>query len=108
MKKSVVVILAFLLIFGLTMPAYCAGPITKLGRGFSNLLTFPCEVPWQIEQAGKQNGITAAWSYGILNGIFMAGVRAVVGAYEVATFPVPFPGNFEPILTDPEFFFKTQ
>ena len=33
-----------------------------------------------------------------------AGNRAVVGAYEVVTFPIPLPSDYEPILTDPEFF----
>jgi len=104
MKKAILMIAVFLIAVSLTAPAYC-GPVEKLGRGFSNLLTFPCEIVYQINKTGEQNGITAAWSYGALNGIFMAGVRAVTGAYEIVTFPVPIPGDFEPILTDPEFFF---
>lgn len=89
-------------------PAYCGGPVEKLGRGISNTLTFPCEIPYQIRQTNRQNGFMAAISYGILNGAFMAGARALVGIYEIVTFPVPIPGDFGPILADPEFFFNTS
>jgi hypothetical protein len=33
-------------------------------------------------------------------------VRAVVGVYEIATFPIPLPKGYGPILKDPEFFFE--
>jgi len=105
MKKIAVCLLVLSFLIGAAAPAYCGGSVKKLGRGFSNVLTFPCEIWYQIGQTNEQNGFTAAMSYGVLKGVFMAGARALVGAYEIATFPVPAPGGFEPILTDPEFFF---
>ena len=108
MKKIFVFLLIFSILAGVTSPAYCGGPVEKLGRGLSNALTFPCEIPYQISQTNKQNGLMAALSYGVLNGIFMTGARALVGVYEIATFPIPAPGDFDPILTDPEFFFNTS
>ncbi len=108
MKKIIVCYLMFSILIGAASPAYCNGPVEKLGRGFSNTLTFPCEIPYQISQSNKQNGLTAALSYGVLNGIFMAGVRALVGVYEIVTFPIPAPGGFDPILENPEFFFNAS
>lgn len=107
MNKIIILILVVLLALSLAAPAYC-GPVEKIGRGVSNMLTFPCEVPWRIKQSYDQNGITGALSWGVLNGVFMAGYRAILGAYETATFFLPFPGDFQPILTDPEFFFETK
>jgi putative exosortase-associated protein (TIGR04073 family) len=107
MAKIVLSVMVMLFLVGLAATAYCDGPTDKLGRGFSNLLTFPCEVPNRIKEEYQKNGITAAWSYGILKGIFYAGARALVGAYEIVSFPVPIPGDFQPILTDPEYFFET-
>lgn len=106
MKKIPILFLILMILSGAAAPAYCGGPVEKLGRGIANVLTFPFEIPHQISETNNQNGLTAALSYGVLNGIFMAGVRALAGVYEIATFPIPAPGSFGPILTDPEFFFS--
>ena len=34
--------------------------------------------------------------------------RAVVGVYEIATFPIPLPKDYEPIITDPEFILQKE
>lgn len=78
-------------------------PLRKLGRGLSNCVTFPIEIPNQISKTNNTDGAMAAFTYGVVKGITMTMFRAVVGVYEVATFPIPFPKNYEPILTDPEF-----
>ncbi|MCX5679797.1 MAG: exosortase system-associated protein, TIGR04073 family [Candidatus Omnitrophica bacterium] len=108
MKKVSIFIVAVLLIVVVVSSGYCSGPAEKLSRGISNILTFPCEIPYQISETNKQNGLTTAIGYGTLKGIFMAGVRVLMGVYEVITFPIPAPGNFEPIMTDPEFFFNSK
>lgn len=82
----------------------CAGDwMKKLGRGLANCLTFPIEVPNQISKTNNCDGPMAAATVGLVKGIVMAGFRAVVGVYEVATFPLPIPENYKPILTDPEY-----
>ncbi len=107
MKNAMVIFLVCSILAGAAAPAHCHGPEEKLGRGFANLLTFPCEIPYQISQARQQNGLAGAVTYGFVGGFFMAAVRAVVGVYEIATFPFP-TGNFEPMLTNPEFFFSAS
>jgi putative exosortase-associated protein (TIGR04073 family) len=80
----------------------------KLGRGVCNLATFPFELTNQIGRTNNSDGAMAALTWGIIKGVGMTGFRALVGAYEVVTFPFPIPGNYDPILTDPEFFFDGE
>lgn len=81
----------------------CGDPLKKLGRGLANLLTFPIEIPNQISKTNNCDGPMAAATYGLVKGVVMGTFRAVVGAYEVVTFPVPLPEGYKPILTDPEY-----
>lgn len=83
-------------------------PIKKLGRGLCNCGTFPFELPMQMSKVHMTDGPFAGWTWGILKGMGMMAVRAVVGVYEVATFPFPLPACYKPILTDPEFMFEEQ
>ena len=78
-------------------------PLRKLGRGLSNCISFPMEFPSQISKVNNSDGPMAACSYGVVKGAVMCIFRAVVGVYEVATFPIPVPRAYKPILTDPEF-----
>jgi len=97
--------LVFLFILSMAVPsAYCDDALKKLGRGLCNCLTFPLEIIEQVKRTNLSDGPLAGCTYGLLKGIGMMGVRAMVGVYEVATFPVPLPKNYEPILKDPEFF----
>jgi putative exosortase-associated protein (TIGR04073 family) len=84
--------------------AYCDDALKKLGRGAANCVTFPVEIIEQVKRVNNSDGATAAFTYGIMKGVGMMVVRALVGVYEVATFPIPLPKNYEPILKDPEFF----
>jgi len=83
-----------------------ATALKKLGRGLANVLTCPYEVVYRIGEANDEDGVIAAFTWGIINGVFRVGYRAVVGVYEVATFPIPFPADYKPIITDPEFFLQ--
>jgi len=77
--------------------------LRKLGRGISNCLTFPLEIFNQISKTNNTDGPMAALSYGLAKGVVMTGYRALVGVYEVVTFPIPFPEYYKPIIVDPEF-----
>lgn len=77
--------------------------LRKLGRGLANCLTFPVEIPNRISDVNNADGPMAAITYGLVKGIVMSLFRASVGAYEVVTFPIPFPDGYRPIIKDPEF-----
>jgi len=104
-KKKICCIIV-LFIFGalITINSYADSPLKKLGRGAANIVTSPFEIPCRIGEANNEDGPFAAFTYGILNGIFRMGLRIVVGAYEIVTFPIPFPKDYGPVITDPEFF----
>ena len=101
-----IIVIGFTLLFVLTFltPVYCDDALKKLGRGAANCLTCPIEITEQISRSNEADGVFAAATVGLLKGVFMTCVRAVVGVYEVATFPIPLPAHYGPILTDPEFF----
>jgi putative exosortase-associated protein (TIGR04073 family) len=74
---------------------YATGAVTKLGRGFVNLVTGWTELvvqPWRAIQA--QGPVGGPIGFG--KGIGLSVLRTLAGAYEIATFPVPVPENWEP------------
>jgi putative exosortase-associated protein (TIGR04073 family) len=98
------------LVAGVALPAYCAedNAMTKLGRGVANMVTFPLEVPEQISRANNSDGPFAGYTVGVLKGFGCALGRACVGVFEAATFLIPYPKDFKPVLKDPEYFFENS
>ena len=108
-KRLILFALAFLLLSGaFRSDAHCDDATKKLGRGFCNVVTCPFELALQPSRVNTSDGPMAAATWGVLKGIGMTGLRALVGVYEVVTFPIPFPKQYKPILKDPEFFFEEQ
>jgi putative exosortase-associated protein (TIGR04073 family) len=105
-KRIFFVVLILLLVASFAADAYCDTPIKKIGRGICNILTCPLEFVAQIGQVNKSDGPMSAVTYGVAKGVVMVLVRGVVGVYETVTFPLPFPPDYKPILTDPEFVFE--
>ncbi|MGD0016916.1 MAG: exosortase system-associated protein, TIGR04073 family [Verrucomicrobiia bacterium] len=75
--------------------------LRKLGRGFANVLFGVIEVPNQITKADSDLG-GAAIPYGVGKGFVRWIGRELVGVYEIATFAIPFPGGYKPVMK-PEF-----
>ncbi len=76
----------------------CASAERKLGRGLNNL-TEPLrlgEFGRAYEQAYLWDGPDASTSVGMIKGINRTIGRTVVGAVEVATFPIPSEPYFKP------------
>jgi putative exosortase-associated protein (TIGR04073 family) len=71
---------------------------TKLVRGLANLTTGVGEIPKQIYLVGKREGWVQGAVRGPLEGLGMFIARTVVGAYDVATFPIPLPSGYQPVL----------
>lgn len=105
MKKVVVVLIAIAILFTASA-AHAETMLKKLGRGMANVLTCPVEIFYRIGEANAESGPIAGITWGLLNGFYRMGTRGLVGAYEVVTFPIPFPRNYKPIIDDPEFFFE--
>ena len=81
---------------------YAEGTTRKLGRGICNVATGPLELIRKPSLVNQQDGGLAGATIGIVQGIWATVAREVVGVYEVATFFLPIPRGFHPIVT-PEF-----
>ena len=106
----VVLFLLATLLFTALMPAreaYADDMWVKLGRGLGNVIFGVSEILYQPAELGKVERWPIAILGGIPKGVFYAVARELVGVYEVLTFPVPVPPNFEPIMK-PEFIISSE
>lgn len=87
-----------------TGSSYVSGSLRKLGRGISNIVTSPIELPRKIEKVGLRDGWVAGATVGVLQGAWRTILRALAGVYETVTFFVEAPADFRPII-QPEFVF---
>ncbi len=116
MKKLVQIVFIMVFILNMATPGYCGGPMKKftrgpmkkLTRGLSNLVTCPLEIPNRIKMTAKEGKLIDTIGCGIPKALAMMIFRAAIGFYEVMTFPIPIPENYEPMITDPEFFWKSS
>lgn len=79
---------------------YTAGD--KLARGLANVLASPLELPRNVQNMTEDQGVLVGWTGGMAQGIGMTALRIIVGAYEIITFPIPFPEDYKPVI-EPEF-----
>ncbi|MFH1594530.1 MAG: exosortase system-associated protein, TIGR04073 family [Candidatus Omnitrophota bacterium] len=87
-------------------PLYADSPLKKLGRGTANIITCPAEIFQRVDEVNKDSGPLAALTWGLAKGLYRTVVRGAVGVYEVISFPFPFPAEYKPIITDPEFYME--
>ena len=70
-------------------PGAKQGVFRKLSRGIANVFYGVTEVPYSYNKALRNDGSTAANTYGLINGVERTAVRIGYGLYEVVTFPFP-------------------
>jgi len=104
MKGCLTALILVCLVFSSAGSVYADGPVEKLGRGLANVLTSIFELPKGMGDVTNSDGVFAGVTYGTLKGVVNTVKRTLVGGYEIATFPIPFPNDYGPILKDPEFF----
>ena len=105
-KRSNPLPLFFLLNAFLSLPpapqVYADTAWTKLGRGFCNTAFGWVEIFYQVGVLSKTERWPIAVAGGLPKGILYGVLRTAVGVYELATFPVPLPEHYRPIM-EPEF-----
>lgn len=79
-------------------PSVVLQAATKLTRGIANFTTGWVELPKQIYLVGKNEGWVTGAIRGPIDGFGMFLARTIAGAYEVLTFPVPLPPQYQPML----------
>jgi len=88
-----------------TSPGYLEGSAKKLGRGVANLLTGPLELIREPYLVSQREGGVSGLTVGIVRGVVSGVIRELAGVIEVATFFVPVPKGFQP-LVQPEFIYS--
>lgn len=76
--------------------------LRKLGRGVANVLFGIVEVPNQVTKTTAAHGGGAGVTYGVGKGVVRWIGREFAGAYDIVTFPIPFPRGYKPVMR-PEF-----
>ena len=77
-------------------------PVRKLQRGFVNIALSPIEITTELAKDEKTQSAIPSWATGFGRGsLFMVG-RALAGVYDMLTAPIPFPGDYGPLVY-PEF-----
>jgi putative exosortase-associated protein (TIGR04073 family) len=107
----VVGVAALLCLFTLAAPAVVSAgqtantgnPGRKLGRGLANLFLGAADIPHYISDVNARYGPAAATFYGPIKGLGHTLHRAVIGAFEVVTFIIPFKNVGYGPLIQPEY-----
>ena len=110
MKKSFTLLIAILALFAFSLPLMAAEaeiqgegtPQRKLQRGFLNIALSPIEISNELSKEVRNDTFPPSWVAGLGRGSAYAVGRALVGVYEIVTFPIPYPAHYKPVL-QPEF-----
>lgn len=73
----------------------------KFGRGITNIITSPLEIPKQTVLMTRDLGFPGVL-VGPFGGVLMTGYRAIIGVAETVFFMVPAPGYYDEMI-EPEF-----
>jgi putative exosortase-associated protein (TIGR04073 family) len=74
----------------------------KFGRGLAAMTTGFLELPGNVVETTRKQGIGYGLTIGVAKGCGMIVARELVGVYEFVTAPFPAPPGYKPILK-PEF-----
>ena len=76
--------------------------LRKLQRGFLNVALSPFELSNELSKEVRNDTLPPSWVAGLGRGSIYTVGRALVGVYEMVTFPIPYPAKYKPVLS-PEF-----
>lgn len=76
--------------------------LRKAQRGFLNIALCPFEISNELAKEVRNDTLPPSWFAGIGRGSIYAVGRALVGVYELVTFPIPCPASYKPVI-QPEF-----
>jgi putative exosortase-associated protein (TIGR04073 family) len=76
-------------------------PASKLGRGITNVVLSPGEYVVQTAKLMETHDPLTSYFGGILQGTCKMVERIGGGIYEIATFPVPIPKKYRPLMDPP-------
>ena len=83
------------------------GMANKLARGVANVATGWLEFPKQIYITCKEDGFAKGLTVGPIKGLGMTLVRTGAGLGETVTFPIAYPGFYDPFF-DPSYVWQKE
>ena len=98
----VVMSMTLVLVLGSLTPAFAQDIGHKLGRGLLNVATGWVEIPKGIRDGSQQENPVLGVTTGIFKGLGLGVLRTGVGAFDVVTFPIPWPKDYAPVY-EPEY-----
>lgn len=108
--KRLTFLLGCLLVVSLltATPAYSQGTVDKsvrkLGRGLVNVATGWVELPMQLSSGMSGTGGIEGFFLGLGKGLVWTVLRTGAGAIETATFLLPVPSDYGPLMQPPTVF----
>ncbi len=113
MKRSYKSLIAVFVLLAFSLPAMAdVAPeaeiqgegtcLRKLQRGFLNVALSPFELSNELSKEVRNDTFPPSWVAGLGRGACYTVGRALVGVYEMVTFPIPYPADYKPVL-QPEF-----
>ena len=105
--KGAVILIVALMILNMASVGYAQSMGEKLHRGLTNILTGWFEIPNNMYTATSKHDFASAFFIGLPKGCLMTILRTGAGIYDTATFAIPFPQDYKPIL-EPEFAFTDK
>ncbi len=93
-------VLFFLFAFAVlaAQPAMAKDAVIKLSRGLVNIVTSPVEYYVQYNLAADGTNPAVGLLGGLIYGTGYTVARIGSGAYDVVTFPIPLPKDYEPLM----------
>ena len=83
------------------------GMANKIARGVTNIATGWLELPKQIYITCKEDGYAKGLTVGPMKGLGMTLVRTGAGIGETLTFPIAYPGFYDPFF-DPSYVWQKE
>lgn len=108
MKKAIPILLIAVLILSFSSAVYAKTPSDKLSRGVANVFSGFLEVPRTMGEEWKISKNAAVGLFaGFFKGIVLGVVRTGSGLWDVLTFPIAVPKDYEP-LYKPDYVFDKK
>ncbi len=101
--RNVLVIAVFLSCVFVSNSFGADGPVDKAKRGIISVVTSPIEIPKEVRahwiKGSEKTYHVGVWVFcGLIKGTVMMTARIGSGVWDVATFPIKTPKNYEPLL----------
>ena len=108
MRKIVIGLLVAVLVLHFTPMLYAKTPADKLVRGLGNVASGILEIPQTMGEEWKASNNAAVGCFvGAAKGTVQALVRMFSGVWDLLTFPVAAPKDYEPLYT-PDYVFDQE